>query len=65
MAEKLDLEELVSFQELIMANSILVDSLTKLLIEKGIITNEEFFTKVKEVQMEYKGRKNSAGNKSS
>ena len=25
-----------------MANSILVDSLTQLLIEKGIITNEEF-----------------------
>ena len=53
MAEKLDPKELVRFQELLMANSIIVDSLTQLLMEKGIITNEEFFAKMKQVQAEY------------
>ena len=53
MAQKLDPKELVKFQELLMANSIIVDSLTQLLMEKGIITNEEFFAKMKQVQAEY------------
>jgi hypothetical protein len=49
MVEKLDPEELVSFKQLLMANSIQVDTLSQLLVEKGIITNEEFFSKLKEV----------------
>jgi hypothetical protein len=53
MAEQLDPKELVSFKELLTANSIMVETLTKLLMEKGIITNDEFFTKLKEVQAEY------------
>jgi beta-N-acetylglucosaminidase len=54
MAEKLDPEELVSFKELLMANSIQVDAVAQLLIEKSIITKEEFFAKLKQVQSEYK-----------
>ena len=54
MAEKLDPKELVSFKELLMANSIQVDAVAHLLIEKGIITQEEFFAKLKQVQSEYK-----------
>ena len=46
MAEKLDEKELVSFEELLMANVIQVDALSQLLIEKGIITELEFFTKI-------------------
>ena len=57
MAEKLDPKELVSFKELLMANSIQVDTLTQLLIEKGFITNEEFFPKLKQVQMDYNKQK--------
>ncbi len=53
MAEKLDPKELVSFKELLMANSIQVDAVAQLLIEKGIITKEEFFSKLKQVQREY------------
>ena len=56
MAEQLNPKESERFQELLIANSMLVDSLTKLLIEKGIITNEEFFTKLKQVQMEYQSK---------
>ncbi len=53
MAEKLDPKELVSFKELLMANSIQIDSVALLLIENGIITHEEFFAKLKQVQSEY------------
>ncbi|HAY38583.1 MAG TPA: hypothetical protein DCY53_04115 [Desulfobacteraceae bacterium] len=53
MLEQIDPKELVRFQELLMANSILVDSLTQLLMEKGIITNEEFIAKMKQIQAEY------------
>jgi mannitol/fructose-specific phosphotransferase system IIA component (Ntr-type) len=53
MAEQLDPKELTSLQELLIANSMLLDSLTQLLMEKGIITNEEFFAKLKQVEAEY------------
>ena len=46
MAEKLDPKDLVLFEELLTANSIQVDALAQLLIEKGIITKEEFFEKL-------------------
>ena len=54
MAEKLDQDQLVSFEELLISNSIQVDAVTQLLIEKGIFTKEEFFGMIKRVQMEYK-----------
>ena len=53
MAEQLDPKETVRFNEILMANSIMVETLAQLLMEKGIITNEEFFTKLKEIQVEY------------
>ncbi len=56
MAEQLDPNELVSFRELLVANSIQVDAMAMLLIEKGLITKDEYFTKLKEVQMEYKSK---------
>ena len=57
MAKKLDKRELVEFKELLTANSIQVDTLCQLLIEKGVITQDEFFTKLKQVQTEYEQRK--------
>ena len=56
MAEKLNEKELVTFKELLMANSIQVDALCQLLIEKGIITLEELFLKLKQVQSDYHNR---------
>lgn len=53
MAERLDANEIVTFKELLMANSIQVDALAQLLIEKGIITQDEFFAKLAQVRMEY------------
>ena len=65
MAEKLDPSELVNFKELLMANSMQVDAIAQLLIEKGIFTKEEFFDMLKQVQMDYQRRENNAGNNSS
>ena len=53
MAKKLDDNELVSFKELLIANSIQNDALAQLLIEEGIITQEKFFNKLKQVQAQY------------
>ena len=54
MAEKLDEKELVTFKELLMANSAQVDAVCQLLIEKGIITEEEFYSKLSQVVHEYR-----------
>ena len=51
MAEKL------SDKEMLIANSIQVDALAQLLIEKRVFSEEEFFTKLKSVQMEYESKK--------
>ena len=57
MAGKLDEKELVTFKELLIANSIEVDAVSQLLIEKGIITEQEFFVKLKQVQYDYESRR--------
>jgi hypothetical protein len=54
MAQKLDDSELVSFKELLMANSIQLDAAVQLLIEKGLFTQDEFLIKLKQVQSQYK-----------
>ena len=56
MANLLPENELVSFKELLMANSMQVDALVQLLVEKGLISEQRFFQKLKEVQAEYKNR---------
>ena len=53
MAHELDPNELVDFRELEMANTIQVDTMHQLLIQKGYFTEAGFFTKMKEVQMGY------------
>jgi hypothetical protein len=56
MAKKLDDSEIVSFKELLMANSIQVDALAQLMIRKGFITKEEFFEMLQEVKAEYQSK---------
>lgn len=53
MAEKLDENEIVSFRELLISNTIQLDATTQLMIEKGYFTKEEFDLMLKRVQMEY------------
>ena len=56
MANELDGRDIVSFKELMMDQMIQLDDVAQLLIEKGIITEKEFFAKLKQVQGEYEGR---------
>jgi hypothetical protein len=53
MEQQLDLKELASFKELLIANTIQIDTICRLLIEKGIFTDEELYSKLKEIQAEY------------
>jgi hypothetical protein len=57
MSEKADLKEISTLQDLIVAQMIQIDTLTLMLIEKGVFTQEEFFSKLKQVKAEYEGRK--------
>jgi len=53
MAHKLDPKELVDFREMVMANTIQVDTKYQLLIQKGYFTEAEFLAKMKELQTDY------------
>ena len=53
MAELLDSKDVVEFKELLMANTIQIDTMYMLLIEKGYFTEAEFLGKLKVVQAEY------------
>ena len=57
MGEKLDEKELVGFNEAFMSQMIQLDAVSELMIEKGIITKEEFEVKLKEVQQQYESRR--------
>ena len=57
MTEKLDEKELVGFKEFLIAHSIEVDALSQLLIEKGLITEQEFYAKLKKVQYEWENKR--------
>jgi hypothetical protein len=59
MAEQLDHGELVSIRELVVANSIQLDAMAMLLIEKGFFSKDEFLTRLEQVQMEYKSKENA------
>jgi hypothetical protein len=56
LSEKLDPKETVSFKELLISNMIEIQAMAELLMEKGIITQEEYFTKLKAVQVQYEKR---------
>jgi len=53
MTQKTESGETVSLEELTLANTIPVDTLAQLLIEKGLISEQEFYAKLKQVQRQY------------
>ena len=54
-----DEEETVSFKEVLVANMIEIQALAQLLMEKGVIGEQEYFAKLKQVQMEYQTKSRS------
>jgi hypothetical protein len=58
MATALDPKQLVSFEELLMSQVVQQEALTRLLINKGVFTKEEFLEMVKVVdRMMEKGKR--------
>ena len=53
MTEKPDPIDLANIEELLVSNTIQLDAVTQLLIQKGIITKEEFSDMLKQIQAEY------------
>ena len=58
MAKKLDPKQMVSLEELLMSQVVQQEALTRLLVEKGIFTKEEFLEMVKVVDGEMKRKPN-------
>ena len=54
MAIPLDSKQIVSFEELLMSQVVQQEALTRLLVEKGIFTKEEFLEKIKLIDQERK-----------
>ena len=48
-----DSSELATIQDLLMANSMQLDAIAQLLIEKGIFSKEDLFDMLKRIQKEY------------
>jgi hypothetical protein len=53
VAENGDSNEIATIQDLLMANSMQLDAIAQLLIEKGIFSKEELFDMLKRIQKEY------------
>jgi uncharacterized protein YqgQ len=63
MATALNPEQIVPFEELLMSQVVQQEALTRLLVEKGIFTKEEFLEMVKVVdqEMRRKGKPKTHG----
>ena len=48
-----DSNEIATIQDLLMANSMQLDAIAQLLIEKGVFSKEELFDMLKRIQKEY------------
>ena len=59
MTTPLDPKQIVSFEELLMSQVVQQEALTRLLVEKGIFTKEEFLDTLRVVDKGMKKRKRS------
>ena len=57
MAIPLDPKQIVSFEDLLISQVVQQEALTRLLVEKGIFTEEEFLEMVRVVDMEMEREK--------
>ncbi len=53
MAEKLDLKEMVTLEELILSNVFTQEALINLLVKKGMITNNELIEEIKTLKIKH------------
>ncbi len=57
MAEKLDPQQVVTFEELLRAMMIEQDATRRVLVRKGLLTNEEVLEEIKMVRREMEGKR--------
>ncbi len=57
MAEKLDPQQIVTFEELLRACLYEQEALRRVLVRKGLLTNEEVLEEIKAVRWELEGRR--------
>ncbi len=57
MAEKLDPRQVATFEELLRAMMFETEALRRVLVRKGLLTNEEVLEKVKAVRREMEGKR--------
>ncbi len=57
MAEKLDPRQLVTFEELLRAIMMEQDATRRVLMRKGLLSNEEVLEEIKAVRREMEGRR--------
>ncbi len=57
MAEKLDPRQLVTFEELLRAIMMEQDATRRVLVRKGLLTNEEVSEEIKVVRREMEGKR--------
>ena len=53
IADTSDSNEISTIQDLLMANSMQLDAIAQLLIEKGVFSKEDLFNMLKRIQKEY------------
>ncbi len=53
LADQSDSNEISTIQDLLMANSMQLDAIAQLLIEKGVFSKEDLFNMLKRIQKEY------------
>ncbi len=57
MAEKLDPRQIATFEELLRACMVEQEALRRVLVRKGVLTNEEVLEEVKVVRREMEGKR--------
>ena len=53
MTKKLAVKEMETIRGVLMSNTIQIDALAQLLIDKGVITEQEFFAKLKMIHADF------------
>ncbi len=61
MAEKLDPKQVATFEELLRSMMYEQEALRRVLVRKGLVTNEEVLEEVKAVRREMEGKQGSKG----
>jgi len=57
MAQKLDTKEAVSWEEISYSNMMQQEALLRLLVNKGIVTKEEYLDELKQLKIEMAARR--------